>query len=198
MECEFIPLINDKGGDITLVSNYMAIAISNVETKLLESVMLNKVRVNNDFYKYQYGFKQGHSTGLCTHVVKRTIEYYVDRGSHGFATFIDFTKAFDCVNYWILFNQLLDDGVDFNFVRYLVYWHTNQQARVRWHNTVSSKFPINNRTKQGGVLSPYLFTRHVRILLTSVAECGIGCCVEELSYRLRWWTFPDDLYTVRA
>jgi len=22
--------------------------------------------------------------------------------------------------------------------------------------------------------------------------------VEELSYRLRWWSFPDDLYTVRG
>ena len=59
-------LVKDKGGDITLVSNYRAIAISNVETKLLESIMLNKVRVHNDFDKYQYGFKKGHSTGLCT------------------------------------------------------------------------------------------------------------------------------------
>jgi len=121
MECEFVPFTKDKGGDITLVSNYRAIAISNVETKLLESVMLNKVRVHNDFDKYQYGFKKGHSISLCTHVVKRTIEYYVDRVSHVFATFIDFTKAFDRVNYWILFNQLLDDGVDFNFVRLLVH-----------------------------------------------------------------------------
>jgi len=37
MECEFIPLVKDKGGDIILVSNYMATVISNVETKLLES-----------------------------------------------------------------------------------------------------------------------------------------------------------------
>ena len=65
----------------------------------------------------------------CVHIVKRTIEYYVDRGSHVFATFIDFTKAFDRVNYWILFNQLLDDGVDLNSVHLLVYWYTNQQAR---------------------------------------------------------------------
>jgi len=85
--------------------------------------------------------QKGHSTGLYTHVVKRTIEYYVDRGSHVFATFIDFTQAFDRVNYWILFNQLLDDGVDFNFVCLLVYWYTNQQARVRWHNTVLVNFP---------------------------------------------------------
>ena len=61
-----------------------------------------------------------------------------------YPTIIDFTKAFDRVNYWLLFNQLLDDGVDLSFVHILVYWYTNQQARVRWNNTVSSKFFINN------------------------------------------------------
>jgi len=66
----------------------------------------------------------------CVHMLLSVpaIEYYVDRGSHVFATFIDFTKAFDRVNYWILFNQLLDDDVHFNFVRLLVYWYTNQQS----------------------------------------------------------------------
>ena len=28
-----------------------------------------------------------------------------------FACFVDFRKAFDNVNYWKVFNQLLDDGV---------------------------------------------------------------------------------------
>jgi len=31
---------------------------------------------------------------------------------------------------------------------------------------------------------------------TSTTTSVLG--VEELSYRLRWWTFPNDLYTVRA
>ena len=87
--------------------------------------------------------------------------------------------------------QLLDDGVDLSFVRILVYWYTNQQARVRWNNTVSSKFFINNGTKQGGVLSPYLFTRYVRNLLTSVAECGIGCCVGGLFTNI--FSYADDM-----
>jgi len=44
--------------------------------------------------------------------VKSTTEYYVNRGSHVFATFTDVSKAFDRVNYWKLSGQLLDDGVD--------------------------------------------------------------------------------------
>jgi len=92
-----------------------------------------------------------------------------------FATLVDFTKAFDRVNYWILFGQLPDDGVDV-FCSLIAYWYANQQAYVRWNNTVSSKFHIFNGTKQG-VISSYLFTRYVRSLLAAVAQCGVGCCV---------------------
>jgi len=66
---------------------------------------------------YQFGFKAKHSTGLCAGILKRTINYYTDRGSHVFCAFIDFSKAFDRVNYWRLFNNLLDDYISFDVVR---------------------------------------------------------------------------------
>jgi len=43
--------------------------------------------------------------------MKHTIDYYTDRGSHTFCAFIDFSKAFDRVNFLKLFHKLLDDGV---------------------------------------------------------------------------------------
>ena len=49
---------------------------------------------------------------MCTSVAKRTIDYYLKRGSYVFACFVDFQKAFDGVNYWKLFSQMLDDGGD--------------------------------------------------------------------------------------
>ena len=65
IEIEFIPLVKDKSGDITDVNNYRAIALANVETKLLESVILDKVKMDNNYNDYQFGFlKKGHSTVL--------------------------------------------------------------------------------------------------------------------------------------
>ena len=92
----------------------------NVKTKLLATLILDRITVLNDFTvqkdfdKYQCGFNKGHSTGFCAYSVKRSTEYqaYVNRGSHVFATFTDVSKAFDRVNYWKLSGQLLDDGVD--------------------------------------------------------------------------------------
>jgi len=92
MESVVIPLVKNQNGDLTDVNNYRAIAIANVETKVFETILLSKIRSIDSSDMYQFSFKQGLSTGLCTSVVKRTIDYYINRGSHIFACFFDFNK----------------------------------------------------------------------------------------------------------
>ena len=82
---------------------------------------------------YQFGFTPGCSTSLCTGVFKRTVDRYTQGGSHVFASFLDFSKAFDKVSYWKLFHKLLDDKIDVAIVRLLAFWYSNQQACIRWH-----------------------------------------------------------------
>jgi len=133
MDTEFVPLLKNKTGDIADVNNYRAIAISNAESQLLENVILQRIQSSrNDVDCYQFGFKKSHSTGLCAHVVKQTVNYYITGGSHVFLCFVDFTKAFDKVNYWKLFRMLLDDNLDMYCIKMLVFWYSNQLARVRW------------------------------------------------------------------
>ena len=71
---------------------------------------------------------------------------------HVFACFIDYSKAFDLVNYWKLFMKLIDDGVNPLIVNLLAYWYSNQTVEVRWQSAVSVKFGIGNGVRQGGVL----------------------------------------------
>jgi hypothetical protein len=124
---------------------------------------------------YQFGFTAGHSTSLCTYVLKRTVDYYTDRGSHVFTCFLDFSKAFDKVNYWKLFHKLLDDKCDSRIVKLLAYWYSHQEACVRWHNSMSQFFTIGSGSRQGGVLSPRLFTRCNLggKMLNILAYCGV-------------------------
>jgi len=60
----------------------------------------------DDVDDFQFGFKKGDSTSDCIFVL--TIGYYRCNGSHVFACFIDFSKAFDNVNYWLLFYKPID------------------------------------------------------------------------------------------
>jgi len=84
--------------------------------------------------------QKGHFTALCTNVVKRIVNYYTSMGSHVFFCFVDFSKAFDKVNYWKLFWKLLADNVYSGIVRLLAYWFSHQQVCVRWKSTLSGCF----------------------------------------------------------
>jgi len=143
MDVVITPLVKNKGGDLTDKNNYRAIALSNVDTKVFERLLMLKTKESaSKGDKYQFGFKAVHSTSMCTGVVKKDINYYTDRGSHVFACFVDLTKAFDRVNYWKLFNQLLSDGVDVHLVKLLAYWYVNQEVSVRWLGTRSESFYV--------------------------------------------------------
>jgi len=91
--------------------------------------------------------------------------------------FADFSKAFDRVNYWKLFKQLLDIGLSAQIVSLLAYWYSHQRVCIRWNNAVSSSFSIGNGTKQGGILSPFLFNVYLRDLIMTIMSARVGCNV---------------------
>jgi len=138
----------NRAGDLSDASNYRAIAISNSCSKVLELVMYNYFRaaqpeVFDD--DHQFGFKKSHSTGLCTHVLKSTVDFYVSRGSHVFCCFVDFSKAFDYVDYWLLFCKLFDSFNDLKvrlIISLLSTWYNSQMVYVRWKNLNSDMFHV--------------------------------------------------------
>ena len=51
----------------------------------------------------------------------------------------------------------------------------NQWATVLWNGSLSHKFSISNGVRQGGVLSPILFTIYIDDLLVELEKQGVGC-----------------------
>jgi len=92
-----------------------------VLSKLFEGVLARFLGSDSSVDNHQFGFKAGHSTSLCTNVLKQTVDYYSSRGSYVFACFVDFQKASDKVNYWKLFLKLLDDGIEEKVVKILAF-----------------------------------------------------------------------------
>ena len=78
------------------------------------------------------------------------------------------------MNYRKLFDKLLDDNIAVSLISLLAFWYTNQTAFVRWHDISSASLSVGNGTRQGSILSPYLFTRYLRELIASMVQCAIG------------------------
>jgi hypothetical protein len=154
------------------VNNYRAISVSTTISKLFEFILAKFVESADAVDAYQFDFTAGHSTSLCTYVLKHTVDYYTDRVSHIFTCFWDFSKAFNRVNYWKLFHKLLDDKCDLRIGKLLAYRYSHQEACIQWHNSMSQIFTIGNSTRQGGVLSPRLFTCYIRDLLAEILNSG--------------------------
>jgi len=153
MQSVIIALVKNKSGHLSDINNYRAIAIPLPISKLFEATLEAYIKSDTDVKNHQFGFKAGHSTALCTNVLKQMVDYYTNRGSYVFAFFIDFQKAFDKFNYWKLFLKLLDDDIGNKIVHILSVWYTKQICYVRWQNVVSAGFSMGNGTRQGEVLS---------------------------------------------
>ncbi len=115
------------------------------------------------------------STTLCTGLIKNTISRYMQRGSRVYGCFLDATKAFDLVDHGILFKKLIARNMPPIITRVLLTWYRDHRMCVRWNNSLSQTFPVSNGVRQGGVLSPILFTIYVDDLLCGLERLGVGC-----------------------
>ena len=187
-----VPLLKNKSGDLSDVNNYRAIALSNCMSKLLESLILNCFQACDTCDDmYQFGFKKNHSTSLGCAVLKNVVEYYRSNGSYVFASFLDLSKAFDSVNHKLLFEKLTTLKFPSNVIKLLIYWYCNQQMNVRWKQVTTSGFYTKNGTRQGSVLSPYLFCIYMRSITVGVVNSGLGCHIGGTSVCIL--LYADDL-----
>ena len=60
-------------------------------------------------------------------------------------------------------------------VKLLIYWYSNQLVNIRWKDTTTTTFRMTNGTRQGSLLSPYLFALYIRGVSGKILNSGAGC-----------------------
>ena len=108
------------------------------------------------------------------------------------AAFMDCSMAFDKCMYSKLFSKMLVKKIPPLIVRVLAYAYEEQIGWVRLGGRNSDTFTIKNATRQGSVLSPYLFSScYLDDLLVELRKRRLGCHVAGI-----WMGatgFADDL-----
>ena len=88
--------------------------------------------------------------------------------------FLDASKAFDKILHYGLFVKLIDRGVPDAFLRVLINWYSDLGCCVVWNHAVGQSFPVKCGVRQGGILSPYLFSVYVDDLIDQLRRSGYG------------------------
>jgi len=71
-----VPIPKGKNTSCTDSSNYRAIALSFVLGKVFDRIVLSRYHDALVSSGFQFGFKQKHSTAMCTFVLREAIKYY--------------------------------------------------------------------------------------------------------------------------
>ncbi|KAJ2941053.1 hypothetical protein O0L34_g13183 [Tuta absoluta] len=187
MKTIVVPIVKSKTGDLGSSSNYRPISLGTVIGKILERLLQPELLKNVEIDEAQFGFRSGVSTDSAIASLKHTVDYYVERETSVYACFLDLSRAFDLVNYDILWNKLHDSGVPEHIVGILRHWYGGQTNYVRWSDTTSNAYKLECGVRQGGLTSPDLFNIYVNGLIGELRSTGTGChidgvCVNNISY----------------
>ena len=194
MSVVLVPVIKNKVGNVNSSDNYRPIALASVVSKLVETIILDRIEHLLMTNANQFGFKKHHGTDQCVYILKEAINLYKSLNSCISICFLDASKAFDRVCHHKLFKKLEQRGVPDYLLRILIFWYENQKMSVRWGNLLSDSFSISNGVRQGGILSPYLFNIYVDDLSTRLNKLRIGCVLGDSL--LNHLMYADDLVLI--
>ena len=185
------PIPKNKNKSLSESINYRAISNNSIISKIIDHVLISLMGDKMNTSNYQFAYKSGFSTSLCSFLVAETINYYRSRGSNVYMVSLDATKAFDRVQYSKLFNKLIDKDICPLIIRFLLNSYVISKSIVKWNNSQSKSFNINNGVKQGAVLSAPLFALYIDDLLYILNASKKGCHVGHLSANA--FGYADDI-----
>ena len=103
----YISIPKDKTVSFPNSDNYRGISMFNSIHKLFDYVIIDKCDDSLSTSDMQYGYKNNHSTTMCTVILKEVIHHYMNGNSNVYCCLLDASKAFDKIHYGQLFFTLL-------------------------------------------------------------------------------------------
>ena len=113
--------------------------------------------MNHEFPHVQAGFRKGRGTRDQITNIHWIIEKARKFKESIYFCFIDYTKAFECVNQKKLWNSLKEMGIPNHLTCLLRNLYAGQEATVRTGHGTTDWFQIGKGVFQGCILSPCLF-----------------------------------------
>ena len=168
-----IPLYKKKAADE--FGNYRPVSLLSALSKILEKVvcaqMMHFFEVSKSICDTQYGFRNKSQT---THVVQNMLNFIAENAANNqpiIATFIDLSKAFDCLQYDKLFRKMKSLGFQPHTIKWFIDYLSNRKQITDVNGTVSEMKDMLLGVPQGSILGPILFLIYVNDINNSDSRC---------------------------
>ena len=169
LECKFpsqwkqaqVKCLHKKGSTLDC-GNYRPISLLSIPGKLLENVVSqqldNFLYGNNQISLNQWGFRKGGSPELLLLSLTERWRLALDESKVIAVVFIDFQKAFDCVNHTVLMDKLHSIGISGSFYDWLLNYLENRKQFVTVNGSNSELLEIDTGVPQGSLLGPRFYS----------------------------------------
>ena len=142
-------------------NNYRPISVLPTFSKIFEKfayIQLYKyLEINKILFPNQFGFRNKMSTNQAILNHLQFLYDNLDAGNIVFSIFLDFRKAFDCVDHKILLSKLNSYGIRGLPLKWFESYLSNRKQSTCINNSASNYLPITHGVPQGSVLGPLLF-----------------------------------------
>ena len=167
-------------------SNYHTIALMSHTSKVMLTIFQARLKqyMNCELPDVQAGFRKGRGTRDQMANIHWIIENVREFQKNIYFCFIDYAKAFDCVDHNKLWKILKGMGIPDQLTCLLRNLYAGQEGIVRTGHGTTDWFQIGKGVCQGRILSPCLFNLYAEYIMRNtgleVAQAGIKIVGENI------------------
>ena len=150
-----------KTGDTSNVANKRPVSILNCLSKVFEKVIFKRIAEYLEEYNVindsQHGFRKNRSTETAIGDFLKTVYKDINSNKIGLGIFIDYSKAFDCIDFDIFVKKLEHIGIRGSMKKLLANYLRGRTQCVFYDNRYSDPIELRQGAPQGSNLAPLIW-----------------------------------------